>query len=84
MGPDERPPAWWQEIDRHRDAEARARHDLEDRMRLRSDQLDGRINVIESWIDRWSGAQRLIGALIGTNVLLAIATVVGILVAIKA
>lgn len=84
MMADERPPAWWQELDRHRDAESRARHDLEERRKSATEALEARVNALESWVDRWQGAQRLIGFLIGTNVLVAIATVLGIVVALRA
>ena len=64
-------PPWWDALDRH------ARHEAESRHRG-DDALAARVDTLESWRDQIKGAARLIYALIGSNVLLAIALVVQI------
>jgi len=66
-----RPEPWWEALDRHRQLESDARHKADD-------VLAARVDTLESWRDQIRGAARLIYALIGSNVLLAIALVVQI------
>lgn len=69
----------WRDLDAHRETEAHARHQLEERMERKHDALGERVNSLESVIDQQRGAKALVYLLIGSNLLAAVAVFVGLL-----
>lgn len=80
----------WRDLDQHREAEARAREQhrdsmsnslaaLDERWSIRHQALEARVNTIEAALDQQRGARALIYALVGSNALLVLSVVVGLL-----
>lgn len=60
----------WRDLDAHREREAAARETGDAR-------LSARLDIVESVVDQLRGARALIGALIGSNILAAVAIFAG-------
>lgn len=79
------PPDWragyitWRDLEHHRAEEARLREDLERRMTARFDGNENRLNTMESIFDQQRGARALAYILVGSNVLMAVSVLLGLL-----
>ncbi len=69
----------WRDLSQHADNEAQARSLMEQRLMLKIERTETRVNDIEAVLDKLAGAKALIYTLIGTNVLAAVAVLLGIL-----
>lgn len=73
----------WQDMRSHESEERNARHTLSDKFDAKYEVMAGRIDRIESTLDKLAGAKGLLVATLGSSILSAIGVLVAILVALR-